>query len=90
MGDRPREPVSWRALLLTGWRVVGDTVVQPKDDGTATTAMLTDIDEMFSDSDTESDDGEDFAAENAPRPPPRRYCTEATVSPILRDGTSPK
>ena len=41
-----------------------------EDDGTATTTMLTDVDEMFSDSDAESEEGEDFAAENAPRPPP--------------------
>ena len=41
-----------------------------EDDGTATTAMLTDVEEMFSDSDAEAEDGEDFAAENAPRPPP--------------------
>ena len=41
-----------------------------RDDDTATTAMLTDLDEMDSESEGESDDGEDFAAENAPRPPP--------------------
>ena len=41
-----------------------------RDDDTATTAMLTDLDEMDSDSEGESDDGEDFAVENAPRPPP--------------------
>ena len=57
-------------------KVKGETKVggllheELEDDGTATTAMLTDVDEMFSDSDAESDEGEDFAAENAPRPPP--------------------
>ena len=41
-----------------------------RDDDTATTAMLTDLDEMDSESEDDLDDGEDFAVENAPRPPP--------------------
>ena len=41
-----------------------------RDDDTATTTMLTDLDEMDSDSEGESNDGADFAVENAPRPPP--------------------
>ena len=41
-----------------------------RDDDTATTAMLTDLDKMDSESEGDSDDGEDFAAENPPRPPP--------------------
>ena len=36
----------------------------------ATTTMMTDTEEMGLGSDAESEDGEDFAAENAPRPPP--------------------
>ena len=58
-----------------------------EDDGTATTAMLTDVDEMFSDSDAKSDDGEDFAAENAPRPPPEKlmYGGNGESNPLGRD-----
>ena len=45
-------------------------VLEMDDDETATTAMMTDLKETFSDSDVEPEDGDDFAAENAPRPQP--------------------
>ena len=51
-------------------KVFGVLDEDERDDDTATTAMLTDLDEMDSDSEGDSDDGEDFAMENAPRPPP--------------------
>ena len=51
-------------------KVFGVLDEDERDDDTATTAMLTDLDEMASDSEGDSDDGEDFVVENAPRPPP--------------------
>ena len=71
-----------------------------RDDDTATTAMLTDLDEMDSESEDDSNDGEDFAVENAPRPPPEtplyggngksRRGTDACVTPTAgqRSGTT--
>jgi len=51
------------------------------DDGTATTADLTTLDEQFSDEEYEDED-EEFAVENLPRPPPERmlYNGEGTSS----------
>ena len=51
-------------------RVTGVLDKGVRDDDTATTTMMTDAEEMGLGSDAESEDGEDFAAENAPRPPP--------------------
>ena len=49
--------------------------------------MLTDVDKMFSDSDMESEGDGDFAAENAPRPPPETlmYGGKGKFSPEGRD-----
>ena len=71
-----------------------------RDDNTATTIMLTDLDEMDSESEDDLDDGEDFAVENAPRPPREtplyggngksRRGTDACVTPTAgqRSGTT--
>ena len=51
-------------------RVTGVLDEDARDDNIATTTMMTDTEEMGFDSDAESEDGADFAAEKTPRPPP--------------------
>ena len=42
------------------------------DDETATTADLTQLESDWSDNESDEDDDEEFALENAPRPPPEK------------------
>ena len=72
LGLPPEYPRVWGIQIgrVEGGEAKVEAVLDCKDDETATTAMMTDTEEQMWDSDVESDDGEDFAAENAPRPPP--------------------
>ena len=72
LGLPPEHPRVWGIQVgrVKGGEAKVSGLLDLKDDDTATTAMLTDAEDAFTDSDTESDDGEDYAAENSPRPPP--------------------